>query len=91
MMALLGLLTGTVITEIWNSIPKKPKVHIGGVRIHHYPIGLLMMIAGAIISKVNLDQRIEDTGIILSYLGIPVFVDDIDDFVEAVKKFFDFQ
>ena len=91
MMALLGLLTGTVITEIWNSIPKKPKVHIGGVRIHHYPIGLLMMIAGAIISKVNLDQRIEDTGIFLSYLGIPVFVDDIDDFVEAVKKFFDFQ
>ena len=50
-----------------------------------------MMIAGAIISKVNLDQRIEDTGIFLSYLGIPVFVDDIDDFVEAVKKFFDFQ
>ena len=86
--AILGLLTGTVITEIWNSIPKKPKIHIGGVRIHHYPIGLLMMIAGAILAKINLDQRIEDTGIFLSYLGVPVFVDDIDDFVEAVKRFF---
>ncbi|MFX0096607.1 MAG: hypothetical protein ACFE7E_02480 [Candidatus Hodarchaeota archaeon] len=87
--AMLGLLTGTVITEIWNSIPKKPKIHVGGVRIHHYPVGLLMMIAGAILSKINLDERTEDTGIFLSYLGIPVFVDDIDDFVRVVKRFFD--
>ncbi|MFX0068105.1 MAG: hypothetical protein ACFFA1_04320 [Promethearchaeota archaeon] len=88
-MAILGLLTGSVITEIWNSIPKKPKIHIGGVRIHHYPIGLLLMIAGAILSKIDLDERTEDTGVFLSYLGVPVFVDDIDDFVEAVKRFFD--
>ncbi len=88
-MAILGLLTGTALTEIWNSIPKKPKIHIGGVRIHHYPAGLLMMIAGAILSRLISDQRIEDTGIFLSYMGIPVFIDDIDDFVKAVKRFFE--
>lgn len=88
-MAILGLLTGTALTEIWNSIPKKPKIYVGGMRIHHYPAGLLMMIAGAVLSRLNLDQRIEDTGIFLSFVGIPVFVDDLDDFIKAVKRFFE--
>jgi hypothetical protein len=84
--ALLGLLTGATITEIWNRIPKKPKIYLDGIRLHHYPAGLLMMIVGAIISKLTKNQQIKDTGVYLTYLGMPIFVDDLDDFIKAVKE-----
>lgn len=63
-----GYELGNVLTKKWNLQPNSPKIYIGGYRIHHGLVGILLGLAGLITEKPAI------TG-----LGIKLALDDIDD------------
>ena len=63
-----GLVGAYGIGEFWNSQKLPPKVYFEGKRIHHYEVGIVLFLVGAILRSPT-----------IAGVGAGLFLHDIDD------------
>lgn len=66
--AVAAVLAALVAVAAWRAMPNPPKVRIGGNRIHHGLVGVLMLVGGAIAKRWD-----------VAAAGAVLAADDIDD------------
>lgn len=76
-----GLITAEVGCQLFDNKP----VYIGGIRIHHYQIGLALMLLSLIAIKSK-DENARKLGLQTGLLGAGIFLHDSDDFVKDVRR-----
>ena len=71
--------------RIYNT-PKGPQVYFGVFRIHHWPIGLMSAVIGALglFLDDNKNRRNLYTSLLLG--GTIVFIDDLPDFITFIRN-----
>lgn len=70
-----GIILALICCIIWKLKNKHTKVYIDNYRLHHFQIGIGLLLAG-IISKEDF----------LSGFGSILIIDDLDDFIAAINK-----
>ncbi len=63
-----GLVTALSAGKLWSSQENPPKVHIEGIRIHHYQVGVGLFVLALLLKSPT-----------LAGIGVGLFLDDIDD------------
>jgi len=64
----IGLVSALGAGRLWNSQKNPPKVYINGTRIHHYQVGIGLLVLALLLRSPT-----------LAGIGIGLFLDDVDD------------
>lgn len=66
--AIAAVLLAAIAVTAWKAMPNPPKVRVGGNRIHHGLVGVLMLVGGALAKRWD-----------IAAAGAVLAADDIDD------------
>lgn len=78
---LLGIGGAEVVSKgIFQSKP----VYINSGRVHHWQVGGLSMIRGLALQSSE-DRKTRYAGIFLAFLGLGIFLHDLDDFLRTIE------
>lgn len=66
--AIAAVLVAVIAVTAWRAMPNPPKVRVGGNRIHHGLVGMLMLVGGALAKRWD-----------VAAAGAVLAADDIDD------------
>ena len=70
--------------RVYNT-PQGPRVYFGAFRIHHWPVGLVSAIIGAL--GLVFDDNDDHTNYYMTLFlgGVVTFIDDLPDFVTFIR------
>jgi hypothetical protein len=77
------MVQGKGFIEVYSN-PGGPRVCIGGVRVHHWQVGLIALISGAFGASLDRDKDRQALYRLISLIGLIVFLDDLPDFISSI-------